>query len=82
MVRGVGLDCIVGRHYRRSELLFKKSWLPLVAAPVFSGTIFLLLMLHVPTGHDGGRGHPALFGAAGSIWSIPFVPANAENEPW
>lgn len=47
MVHGAGLDWIVRRYHRRSELLFEKAWRPLVASPVFAGTIFLLLMLHV-----------------------------------
>jgi hypothetical protein len=47
MVHGVGLDWIVRRYHRKSELLFEKSGRPLMAAPFFAGTVFLLLMLHV-----------------------------------
>ncbi len=47
MVHGAGLDWIVRLYNRRSELLFEKSWRPLMATRLFAGTVFLLLMLHV-----------------------------------
>ena len=47
IIHGIGLDWIVRRYHRRSQLLLDKAWRPLIATPMFAATIFLLLMLHV-----------------------------------
>lgn len=47
IVHGAGLDWIVARYRKRSEMLLRKQWHHNTALPVFAATIFLLLFLHI-----------------------------------
>jgi hypothetical protein len=47
IIHGFGIDRIVVRYKRKAEKLRKMSWHPRLAVFVFSGTILLLLFLHM-----------------------------------
>jgi hypothetical protein len=47
LIHGAGLDRIIERYKRRSEVLRRKSWHPYLATSLFAATILLMLFLHV-----------------------------------
>ena len=47
LLHGAGLDRIIDRYKRRSEVLRRRSWHPYMATSVFAATILLMLFLHV-----------------------------------
>ena len=47
LIHGAGLDRIIERYKRRSEVLRRKLWHPYTATSLFAVTILLMLFLHV-----------------------------------
>jgi|GEM_PF-2145739 hypothetical protein len=47
LIHGAGLDRIIERYKRRSEVLRRKLWHPYLATSLFAVTILLMLFLHV-----------------------------------
>ena len=47
LIHGAGLDRIIGRYKRKSEILRRRSWHPHLATLIFAGSILLMLFLHV-----------------------------------
>ncbi|HEY4900346.1 MAG TPA: ion channel [Terriglobales bacterium] len=47
LIHGAGLDRIIDRYKRRSEVLRRKSWHPQLAMTIFATSILLMLFLHV-----------------------------------
>jgi len=47
LIHGAGLDRIIDRYKRRSEVLRRRSWHPQLAMTIFATSILLMLFLHV-----------------------------------
>ena len=47
LLHGAGLDAIITRYKKRSEMLRKRGWHPRLATLVFAGAILLMLCLHL-----------------------------------
>jgi hypothetical protein len=47
LIHGAGLDRIIDRYKRRSDVLRRKLWHPYLATSLFAVTILLMLFLHV-----------------------------------
>lgn len=47
LIHGAGLDRIIARYKRRSEVLRRRGWHPYLATSLFAVTILLMLFLHV-----------------------------------
>jgi len=47
LIHGAGLDRIIARHKRKSEILRRTSWHPHLGTYIFAGAILFMLFLHV-----------------------------------